>query len=101
MKTISEILGILDAMQAKVHCMRMPRETWDKGEKGDWRACIEAERNGVSIKVDFQDGHTLDDALAKAFAKFEPAASGGLPQLAIADASFEVVPPATVDDVVF
>jgi hypothetical protein len=84
-------------MDASAHIHRKVSEYTSKTTP--WQCAIKAERNGVKVEVAHMCGATFDAALAAAWGKFEPAASGGLPQLVIEDASF--TPARTDDDMPF
>ena len=78
MKTTREILEACDAQGVGVVIGRHKRNSWEKADT-TWSCQIRDERDGVSIEIKAQFGETFDAALAKAWAKFEPASTAGLP----------------------
>jgi len=78
MKTTREILEACDAQDIGVVIGRHRRNSWEKAGK-EWLCQLQAERDGVKLEISSQFGETFDAALAKAWAKFEPASTAGLP----------------------
>jgi len=78
MKTTREIIDALDAQDVGVVIGRYPRGGYVKSDNA-WSCQIRAERDGVKLEIAAQFGETFDAALAKAWAKFEPASTAGLP----------------------
>jgi len=82
MKTTREILQIIDVMNARMSIFRRLTD-FSTSRDPMWQVAISADRDGVKIEVASQSGFTFDEALAKAWAKFEPAVHEGLPVAAI------------------